>query len=104
MVDVLNCVVSGSDAVVIRCCVVVDDGHVDSVRVTPVAVWLCVAVDVVLVPVLVPEVVLRVSPVVPNVCESRLVELNSSDARVVSDGVDDVFSIPSARAKLTKIN
>lgn len=31
---VLECVVSGSDAVVIRCWVVVDGGHVDSVRVT----------------------------------------------------------------------
>lgn len=90
-VNVLKWVVSGNDAVVMRCCVVVDGGHVDSVRVTPGAVWLWVAVDVVLVPVL----VLRMSLVVPNVLVSRPVELNSSAGRVISDGVDDVFSIGS---------
>lgn len=45
--------------------------------------------------VLVPVLVLRMSLVVPNVLMSRAVELISSDGRVVSDGVDDVFSVAS---------
>lgn len=95
VVDVLKWVVSGSDAVVMRCCVVVDGGHVDSVRVT-LGVWLWVAVDVVLVPVL----VLRMSLVVPKVLVSRAVALISSDGRVVSDGVDDVFSVASTLIRM----
>lgn len=47
--------------------------------------------------VLVPVLVLRISFVVPNVLVSRPAELNSSAGRVVSDGVDDVFSIGSNR-------
>lgn len=78
-----------------RCCVVVDGGHVDSVRVT-LGVWLWVAVDVVLVPVL----VLRMSLVVPKVLVSRAVALISSDGRVVSDGVDDVFSVASTLIRM----